>query len=269
MRDNPNSYITQWGDKKVLFVMAADAEFGEHMQATGIKPLITGVGLVNAASKLSSTLAVLEYTGNKPDMVINIGTAGAQDLPVNEVYEVTKIRNADMDSSALGIEEGKTPLGEYPASINIPQRFGMQTAECYSTTRYNELVPNKGHQTELEEMEFAAIVDVCNQFDIPAVGLKGVSNNRETIHASSNSWEKYCDIIDEKFAGVVETIKQKVVSNAIQEEQLLAMPPEWHAVQANGKAKPHGEPETQIADQPAIVIQDKGAQLNRPNTISL
>lgn len=236
-QNDVHRYITEWNNKKILFVMATHAEFGEHMQSTGINPLITGIGLINAASKLASTLAILDYLGHQPNIIINIGTAGVQDLPINTIYEITQIRNADMDASALGIEEGKTPLGFYPGKITIPQRFGLDGAECYSTTRYNAFIPSKGHARELEDMEFAAIIDVCNHYNIPAVGLKGVSNNKETIHSSINSWEEYCTIIDKRFAHLINEIKDKIINTCIQDDLLLAMPLEWHNVQYTFRAQ--------------------------------
>lgn len=215
--------LANWGGKKILFVMASPYEYGEHLKATGIKPLITGVGMNNAASKLAAALATLKERGTLPDLVISLGTAGCQDRPVNQVYEVSKIRNADMDASALGYKLGVVPDTDGPSAYTIPNRFGLPAAECYSTNRYDHLVPSKGHSKELEEMEFSAIIDVCNNFNIPPAGLKGVSNNRDTIHASSNSWEKYCEIIDPAFAKVVNQLKHNLENNEISNDKLLAM----------------------------------------------
>ena len=44
--------------KRLLFVMAADAEYGPHLKAR-FKPLMTGIGPVEAAVSLTATLSDL------------------------------------------------------------------------------------------------------------------------------------------------------------------------------------------------------------------
>ena len=55
--------------KSLLYVMAVDAEYGEHLR-TGISPLMTGVGPVEAAVQVARALAHLEASGNLPDLVV-------------------------------------------------------------------------------------------------------------------------------------------------------------------------------------------------------
>ncbi|MBL7439380.1 5'-methylthioadenosine/S-adenosylhomocysteine nucleosidase, partial [Escherichia coli] len=50
------------GGKQVLFVMAVDAEYGAHLQRL-FRPLMTGVGPVEAAVSLAANLAALERDG--------------------------------------------------------------------------------------------------------------------------------------------------------------------------------------------------------------
>ena len=51
--------MNQAGGRSVLFVMAVDAEYGEHLRAR-ITPLMTGVGPVEAAVRLTHALTRLE-----------------------------------------------------------------------------------------------------------------------------------------------------------------------------------------------------------------
>ena len=65
--------------RKVLYVMAVDAEYGPHLKDR-IKPLMTGVGPVEAAVVLTRTLAELAAERSLPDLVVSLGWAGAATL---------------------------------------------------------------------------------------------------------------------------------------------------------------------------------------------
>ena len=95
--------------KRILYVMAVDAEYGVHLRAH-IDPLMTGVGPVEAAVVLAATLARLEASGHKPDLIVSLGSAGSATLEQTEVYQATSVSYRDMDASALGFEKGLTPF---------------------------------------------------------------------------------------------------------------------------------------------------------------
>ncbi len=208
---------------KVLFVMATQAEFGTELRDKGISPIFTGVGKIQAATNLSLFLASVK---NKPDLVINIGTAGSQDLDINTVYMVSSSRNFDMNVSALGFPPGKTPFSPYPEQINLPTlEAPIPTASCYTTDSYNTPVPSKGAPLELEDMEFHAFLMACMGQNIPIIGLKAVSNNKETIHTTKQEWSDYCQITIPKFAMAVSDLENSVATGIISREKLLQMPP--------------------------------------------
>ena len=200
---------SRFNKASILFVMASPAEFGSAMRATGITPLFTGIGLIHAAIELTAYLQQAQQHDVLPDYVINIGTAGAHSLPINQIFEVRSVRNADMDVSALGFPAGTTPYSEVPPIITLPNRFGFPAADCYSTTRYDALVPNKGAPDELEDMELAAFAAVCLHYDITLSSLKIVSNNDLTIHNSAQSWESYCISADAIFADALISITSR------------------------------------------------------------
>ena len=66
-------------DRRILYVMAADAEYGPHLKAR-IAPFMTGVGPVEAAVQLTLALCHLEAEGNLPDHVVSLGSAGSATL---------------------------------------------------------------------------------------------------------------------------------------------------------------------------------------------
>ena len=58
---------------RILYVMAAEAEYGARLRAR-IRPLITGVGPVEAAISTTMTLFAHEAAGERPDLVVSLGS---------------------------------------------------------------------------------------------------------------------------------------------------------------------------------------------------
>ena len=58
--------LERYGAVTVLPVMAAPAEYGEHLRAR-IDPLMTGIGPVEGAVALTAALARLEARGEAPE----------------------------------------------------------------------------------------------------------------------------------------------------------------------------------------------------------
>lgn len=91
--------------RRVLFIMATDHEYGQCLRAR-MKPLITGVGPVEAAIGTSICLQHLSTVDALPDLVVSIGSAGSKRCRLGEVYQIDRVSWRDMDASAIGF-----PLG--------------------------------------------------------------------------------------------------------------------------------------------------------------
>src|SRR5699024_72403 len=63
------------GGRRVLTVIAAQAEYGPHLRAR-LTPLICGVGPVESAVAVTAALTRLTQAGHAPDLVLSIGSAG-------------------------------------------------------------------------------------------------------------------------------------------------------------------------------------------------
>ena len=87
--------------KRLLFVMAVDAEYGIHLRER-IEPLFTGIGPVEAAVGVTRALSLLEARNELPDLVVCIGSAGSAKLEHCGVYQIAFASYRDMDASALG-----------------------------------------------------------------------------------------------------------------------------------------------------------------------
>ena len=152
------------GDKAVLFVMAAEAEYGPHLQAL-FTPVMTGVGPVEAAVQLTATLAGLVLDGRKPDLVVSLGSAGSAMLEQAEVYQATSVSYRDMDASAFGFPRASRrfsicrpycrSVSAFPASNK--QRF-RPAPMSYPARRIPTI------DADMVEMETFAILRACHEF---------------------------------------------------------------------------------------------------------
>lgn len=66
----------------ILYLMAAPAEFGPHLQKR-IGPVMIGIGPVEAA--VGTMRALAERANNPPSLVVSLGSAGSQRLDQCEV----------------------------------------------------------------------------------------------------------------------------------------------------------------------------------------
>ena len=78
--------------------MAVEAEYGPHLKRLFV-PLMTGVGPVEAGVALASALAGLKASGELPDLVVSLGSAGSRTLEQTEVYQAASVTYRDMDAS--------------------------------------------------------------------------------------------------------------------------------------------------------------------------
>lgn len=124
--------LTQWDKKSVLFLMATEIEYGDHLRDL-FKPVFIGIGPVEAAINTTQTLSTLKNNGTLPDLVVSLGSAGSQKLVQTEVYQVSSVSWRDMDASALGVEKGVTPFLDLPAILSMPQLIADFPSATLST----------------------------------------------------------------------------------------------------------------------------------------
>lgn len=192
--------------KNVLFVMAADAEYGVFLR-TRISPLMTGVGPVEAAVVLTKELARLLGHDDLPDLVVSLGSAGSATLEQAEIYQVSAVSYRDMDASAFGFEKGKTPFLDLPVSVELPLRIPGIPAATLSTGA--NVVSGAAYQSidaEMVDMETFAILRACQSFGIPLIGLRGISDGRHDVN-HIDDWTQYLHVIDKKLALAVDGLQ--------------------------------------------------------------
>lgn len=192
--------------KTVLFVMAADAEYGVFLR-TRISPLMTGVGPVEAAVVLTKELARLSSHDDLPDLVVSLGSAGSATLEQAEIYQVSAVSYRDMDASAFGFEKGKTPFLDLPVSVELPLRIpGIPTATLSTGANVVAGAAYQAIDADMVDMETFAILRACQSFNIPLIGLRGISDGRHDVD-HIDDWTQYLHVIDKKVALAVDGLQ--------------------------------------------------------------
>ncbi|RTQ99850.1 5'-methylthioadenosine/S-adenosylhomocysteine nucleosidase [Halomonas nitroreducens] len=201
--------LTALGGRKVLFVMAADAEYGPHLRER-FTPFMTGVGPVEAAVELTAALAELEARGRLPDLVVSLGSAGSRALEQTEVYQATSVAYRDMDASPLGFDKGITPFLDLPAILPLPLRIpGIREASLSTGANIVSGAAYAAIAADMVDMESYACLRACTRFDVPLVVLRGISDGKAELH-HVDDWTEYLHVIDEKLAAAVDRLGEAI-----------------------------------------------------------
>ena len=169
---------------KILIVAATKSEIISKIISSN-NILITGVGMVNTAINLTKELMQMRY-----DLVINIGIAGSlnKELKNGSVVEVIEdnfseigfendlnfSRFKNFDLKIKYFVEGRTELKKVHA-------ITVNTVHGNSFT-ISEII--KREKPEIESMEGAAVFKVCEEFDIPCIQIRSISNKVEVRNKS-------------------------------------------------------------------------------------
>ena len=201
--------------KRLLYVMAAQPEYGPHLQ-TRIKPLMTGVGPVEAAVALASTLALLHQKNELPHLVVSLGSAGSAKLEQTEVYQATSVSYRDMDASPLGFTKGATPFLDLPVVVALTVAIpGVKTATLSTGANIISGAMYDAIDADMVEMETFALLRACMTYSVPLIGLRGISDGKEELKHVGD-WTEYLHVIDQKLASVIDQLESGLATGTIQ-----------------------------------------------------
>ncbi|RVD54483.1 5'-methylthioadenosine/S-adenosylhomocysteine nucleosidase [Mesorhizobium sp. M2D.F.Ca.ET.185.01.1.1] len=204
----------QVAGKAVLFVMAVEAEYGPHLKNL-FTPLMTGVGPVEAAVRLSAELAALKAEGALPNLIVSLGSAGSRKLEQAEIYQAVSVSYRDMDASPLGFEKGATPFLDLPVTVPLPFVIpGIKTATLSTGGAIITGAAYDAIDTDMVDMETFACLRACQLFGVPLIGLRGISDGAADLR-HVNDWTEYLHVIDEKLAAAVGLLEQAIESGSI------------------------------------------------------
>ncbi|MCX8995719.1 5'-methylthioadenosine/S-adenosylhomocysteine nucleosidase [Rhizobiaceae bacterium BDR2-2] len=194
------------GKTAILYVMAAKAEYGPHLQAR-IAPLMTGVGPVEAAVALTRALGELAARNALPDIVVSLGSAGSASLEQTEIYQASSVSYRDMDASPLGFEKGRTPFLDLPAAIPLPCTLpGIPAARLSTGANIVSGAAYDAIDADMVDMETFALLRACQAFGVALIGLRGISDGRAELR-HVDDWTEYLHVIDEKLAQAVDRLE--------------------------------------------------------------
>ncbi|MEX0404472.1 5'-methylthioadenosine/S-adenosylhomocysteine nucleosidase [Aquibium sp. LZ166] len=213
MSDAPPS-VSRMGGKAVLFVMAAQPEYGPHLKAR-FAPLMTGVGPVEAAVEMTAALATLGRTGSPPDLVVSLGSAGSRVLEQAEIHQAVSVSYRDMDASPLGFDKGATPFLDLPAVVPLPLRIpGVREATLSTGANVVSGPAYDLVQADMVDMETYAVLRACQKFAVPLIALRGISDGAAELRHVGD-WTEYLHVIDEKMAQAVDRLEAALAEGRI------------------------------------------------------
>ncbi|MER8899901.1 MULTISPECIES: 5'-methylthioadenosine/S-adenosylhomocysteine nucleosidase [unclassified Mesorhizobium] len=210
--------ITRIGGKDVLFVMAAQAEYGPHLQKL-FTPLMTGVGPVEAGVRLGAELSWLKSEKALPDLVVSLGSAGSRTLEQTEIYQAVSVSYRDIDASPLGFEKGATPFLDLP--VTVPLSFRIPGIKEASLSTGGAIITGAAYDAiaaDMVDMETFACLRACQLFAVPLIGLRGISDGAADLRHVGD-WTEYLHVIDEKLADAVMRLEQAIGSGTLHKEQ--------------------------------------------------
>jgi adenosylhomocysteine nucleosidase len=195
--------VETYGGLAVLFVMATEQEYGEHLKKR-IRPLITGVGPVEAAAATGAAIAALDSANKRPDLIFSVGSAGSRKLEHAEIYQLASVSYRDIDASPFGFQKGVTPFLDEPAVLEIPYRLRDIPAASISTG--GAIISGKAYdaiEADMVDMESFAVLRAGRRLGVPMIGLRGISDGRAEL-TGFHDWTEYLHIIDEKLAAAID-----------------------------------------------------------------
>jgi adenosylhomocysteine nucleosidase len=201
--------VSRLSGRDVLFVMAAEAEYGPHLRKL-FTPLMTGVGPVEAGVRLGAELARLKVEKALPDLVVSLGSAGSRTLEQAEIYQAVSVAYRDIDASPLGFEKGATPFLDLPVTVPLPIRVpGIREASLSTGGAIISGAAYDAIAADMVDMETFACLRACQLFGVPLIGLRGISDGAADLRHVGD-WTEYLHVIDEKLAGAVGLLEQAI-----------------------------------------------------------
>jgi len=206
--------VTHIAGKTVLFVMAAEAEYGPHLRRL-FTPLMTGVGPVEAGVRMGAEMARLQGQGALPDLVVSLGSAGSRTLEQTGIYQAVSVGYRDMDASPLGFKKGITPFLDLPAIVPLPLRIpGIAEATLSTGAAIVSGAAYDAIAEDMVDMETFAVLRACQLFAVPLIALRGISDGAAEL-GHVGDWTEYLHIIDEKLAAAVERLSEALATGTL------------------------------------------------------
>lgn len=161
----------QFQIENILFVFALEMEAAEVFNEQNT--LFVGVGKVNATYELTKAIHQ-----KKPDLIVNLGSAGSSVFKKGDVVCCTQFVQRDMDVSGLGYERYVTPYTNIPSVL----QYGLQMEPFplgICGTGDNFEMGHTETKYDVVDMEAYAIATIAMKEKIPFLCLKYISDGAD------------------------------------------------------------------------------------------
>lgn len=205
-----NVAVKTVGGVRVLYVMATLAEYLAELRIR-FSPLICEVGPVEAAMHVATFLA----SNKDVDLVVSLGSAGSANLEQAHVYQVSAVAYRDMDASPFGFPKGVTPFSDLPAVIELGMPVpGLEAASISTGANVVSGDAYASIEQDMVDMETWAVMRACQVFNVPMIGLRGISDGAHPV-AEYSDWSRYLEVIDQRLALSVDALEAALESGSL------------------------------------------------------
>jgi adenosylhomocysteine nucleosidase len=191
--------------------MAVDAEYGVHLQRR-FRPLMTGVGPVEAALKTGIAFADMDRADSLPDLVVSLGSAGSRICALGKVYQVGSVSWRDMDASLLGFPKGVTPFLDHPVDLPLSTPLDLETVRLSTGANIVGGDAYAAINADMVDMETFAVARACQSFGVPLMGLRGVSDGPGEL-SGMMGWTELLSLLDERLAQAVDMLPEALAGS--------------------------------------------------------
>ncbi|RXF68162.1 5'-methylthioadenosine/S-adenosylhomocysteine nucleosidase [Arcticibacter tournemirensis] len=154
--------------ENVMFSFALASEAASAFE--GYNTLFTGIGKVNAAYELTKAIQ-----RRRPDLIINLGSAGSAVFQKGEVICCSRFVQRDMDVRGLGYVQYETPLSGLPPVLEYGLELeGLKTGICGTGDSFE--MAHLASEYTLVDMEAYALALIAKKENIPFLCLKYISD---------------------------------------------------------------------------------------------
>jgi adenosylhomocysteine nucleosidase len=157
--------------EKTLFVFALPSEAAEKFEH--VNKVFVGIGKVNAAYELTSAIRK-----HKPQLIINLGSAGSNFFKRGEVICCTKFIQRDMDVRGLGFKLYETPFSNIDPLLNYGIKIkGLPEGVCGSGDSFE--MNHSVSDYDVIDMEAYPLAYISMMENIPFLCLKYISDGAD------------------------------------------------------------------------------------------
>jgi len=171
----------------MLIVTATDSEItSSEINRNPI--LITGIGMINTTLQLTKELMKKEY-----DLVINMGVAGSfcDELKNGDVVEVVEdyfsevgFEDGESFSEFLDFDLKTEYLNNSRTNLRKVRAITVNTVHGNQNS-INEIIERRN--VDIESMEGASVFKVCEEFNVPCLQIRSISNKVE--QRNKKNWD--------------------------------------------------------------------------------